>query len=129
MGVVYLVFNEGYAATSKPGLNRPDLCTEAIRLARLLVELMPLEPEVLALLASTFLHDGRRATRLTGDGQNRVAEKECSFKRQPLNSLHACTQPSSRLHFQPPPMQQRLRVTTGLHQAFENQVSCRLVSH
>ena len=69
LGVVYLVFNEGYAATSTPGLIRPDLCTEAIRLARLLVELMPQEPEVLALLALTMLHDARRGTRLTGDGE------------------------------------------------------------
>lgn len=69
LGVVYLVFNEGYAATATPGLIRSDLCTEAIRLARLLVELMPKEPEVLALLALTLLHDARRATRLTANGQ------------------------------------------------------------
>ena len=69
LGVVYLVFNEGYAATATPGLIRPDLCAEAIRLARLLVELMPKEPEVLALLALTLLTDARRATRLTANGQ------------------------------------------------------------
>ncbi len=69
LGVVYLVFNEGYAATTTPGLIRTDLCSEAIRLARLLVELMPQEPEVLALLALTTLHDARRATRLTPQGE------------------------------------------------------------
>ncbi len=69
LGVVYLVFNEGYAATATSGLIRLDLCAEAIRLARLLVELMPREPEVLALLALTLLHDARRATRMTAKGQ------------------------------------------------------------
>ncbi len=69
LGVVYLVFNEGYAATATLGLIRLDLCAEAIRLARLLVELMPQEPEVLALLALTLLHDARRATRMSFDGQ------------------------------------------------------------
>jgi len=68
LGVVYLVFNEGYAATETPGLMRPDLCAEAIRLARLLVELVPQEPEVLALLALMLLHDARRATRIGADG-------------------------------------------------------------
>ena len=68
LGVVYLVFNEGYAATETPGLIRPDLCAEAIRLARLLVELVPNEPEVLALLALMLLHDARRATRIGADG-------------------------------------------------------------
>ena len=68
LGVVYLVFNEGYAATETPGLMRPDLCAEAIRLARLLVELVPQEPEVLALLALMLLHDARRAARIGADG-------------------------------------------------------------
>jgi RNA polymerase sigma-70 factor (ECF subfamily) len=68
LGVVYLVFNEGYAGTDTPGLVRPDLCTEAIRLARLLVELMPRESEALGLLALMLLHDARRATRIGDDG-------------------------------------------------------------
>ncbi|MFA6262769.1 MAG: DUF6596 domain-containing protein, partial [Bacteroidia bacterium] len=68
LGVVYLVFNEGYAATETPGLIRPDLCAEAIRLARLLAELMPVEPEVPGLLALMLLHDARRATRTGDDG-------------------------------------------------------------
>jgi RNA polymerase sigma-70 factor (ECF subfamily) len=68
LGIVYLVFNEGYATTETEGLIRPDLSAEAIRLARLLVELMPDEPEARGLLALTLLHDARRATRVGSDG-------------------------------------------------------------
>ena len=68
LGVVYLVFNEGYAATETPGLVRPDLCAEGIRLARLIAELMPREAEALGLLALMLLHDARRATRVGDDG-------------------------------------------------------------
>ena len=68
LSVVYLVFNEGYAATDTPGLMRPDLCAEAIRLARLVVELMPNEPEALGLLALMLLQDSRRDTRVGADG-------------------------------------------------------------
>ena len=68
LGVVYLVFNEGYATTENDALMRPDLCVEAIRLARLLALLMPEEPEVQGLLALMLLHDARRATRIGSDG-------------------------------------------------------------
>ncbi len=68
LGVVYLVFNEGYASTETPGLVRADLCAEAIRLGRLLAELMPEEPEVLGLLALMLLHDSRRPARVAEDG-------------------------------------------------------------
>ena len=61
LAVVYLIFNEGYTATSGEQLVREDLCAEAIRLARLLAELMPDEPEVLGLLALMLLVDSRRA--------------------------------------------------------------------
>lgn len=64
---VYLVFNEGYSASSGDALTRPDLSGEAIYLARLLMELMP-EPEVMGLLALMLLHDSRRAARTTADG-------------------------------------------------------------
>jgi RNA polymerase sigma-70 factor, ECF subfamily len=66
--VVYLVFNEGYAATTGDDLVREDLCAEAIRLARLLAELMPDEPEVLGLLALLLLTESRRTTRVAPDG-------------------------------------------------------------
>jgi RNA polymerase sigma-70 factor (ECF subfamily) len=68
LAVVYLVFNEGYAASSGDELVREDLCAEAIRLGRLLADLMPDEPEVLGLLALMLLIQARRATRTTGDG-------------------------------------------------------------
>jgi RNA polymerase sigma-70 factor (ECF subfamily) len=68
LGVVYLVFNEGYAATEDDDLMRPDLCAEAIRLARLLVQLMPGEAEIQGLLALMLLHHARRATRIGSDG-------------------------------------------------------------
>jgi RNA polymerase sigma-70 factor (ECF subfamily) len=65
--VIYLVFNEGYAASSGAVLTRADLSGEAIRLGRLLVELLP-EPEALGLLALMLLHDSRRAARNAPDG-------------------------------------------------------------
>jgi len=68
LGVAYLVFNEGYATTEHDGLIRPDLSSEAIRLARLVALLMPDEPEALGLLALMLLHDSRRATRVGTDG-------------------------------------------------------------
>ncbi|MCY1266425.1 RNA polymerase sigma factor, sigma-70 family [compost metagenome] len=66
--VIYLVFNEGYSATSGDSLTRTDLSAEAIRLARLLLELLP-DPEVMGLLALMLLHDSRRAARATADGE------------------------------------------------------------
>jgi RNA polymerase sigma-70 factor (ECF subfamily) len=65
--VIYLVFNEGYAASSGASLTRPDLSNEAIRLGRLLVELLP-EPEAQGLLALMLLHESRRAARTSPDG-------------------------------------------------------------
>ena len=68
LAVVYLVFNEGYTASSGDRLVREDLCQEAIRLGRLLAELMPDEPEVMGLLALMLLVESRRATRTTPEG-------------------------------------------------------------
>ena len=68
LAVVYLIFNEGYTASSGEQLARADLCAEAIRLGRLLSELMPDEPEVLGLLALMLLIDSRRGTRITPGG-------------------------------------------------------------
>jgi RNA polymerase sigma-70 factor (ECF subfamily) len=66
--VVYLVFNEGYSASSGGSLTRADLSAEAIRLGRLLVELLP-EPEAMGLLALMLLHESRRLARTTADGE------------------------------------------------------------
>ncbi|MER5474013.1 RNA polymerase sigma factor [Streptomyces sp. NPDC002685] len=68
LGVLYLLFNEGYAATAGADLVRTNLCAEAIRLARVLARLMPDEPEVLGLLALLLLHDARRGTRVDAAG-------------------------------------------------------------
>lgn len=65
--VVYLIFNEGYSASSGESLTRPDLSLEAIRLGRLLMELLP-EPEVMGLLALMLLNESRRPARSTSDG-------------------------------------------------------------
>jgi RNA polymerase sigma-70 factor, ECF subfamily len=67
--VVYLIFNEGYAATSGEALIRSELCAEAIRLGRLVCELMPDRAEARALLALMLLHDSRRAARVGPDGE------------------------------------------------------------
>ncbi len=66
--VVYLVFNEGYSASSGPSVTRPDLSGEGIRLGRLLVDLLP-EPEAVGLLALMLLHESRRAARTSPGGE------------------------------------------------------------
>jgi len=66
--VIYLVFNEGYLASSSDGAIRAELCAEAVRLARLVVELLP-HPEVVGLLALMQLHESRRASRTDAGGE------------------------------------------------------------
>ncbi|MEO6504188.1 MAG: RNA polymerase sigma factor [Jatrophihabitantaceae bacterium] len=68
LGVLYLLFTEGYSASAGPDLIRVDLCNEAIRLARVMVGLMPVRSEARALLALMLLHDARRGTRLDQQG-------------------------------------------------------------
>jgi len=69
LAVVYLIFNEGYAASTGDRLVRDDLCAEAIRLGRLLVDLLPDEPEAVGLLALMLLIASRRPTRTAGEGE------------------------------------------------------------
>jgi RNA polymerase sigma-70 factor, ECF subfamily len=68
LAVIYLVFNEGYSAASGDRLVRGELCAEAIRLGRLLVRLLPDDPEALGLLSLMLLHDSRRAARVDARG-------------------------------------------------------------
>jgi RNA polymerase sigma-70 factor (ECF subfamily) len=74
LAVIYLIFNEGYVATTTDStrddsLTRPELCHEAIRLCRVLIKLMPYNAESLGLLALMLLHDSRRKTRLNANGE------------------------------------------------------------
>lgn len=75
LAVVYLLFNEGYSASSGPSLTRAELSTEAIRLGRVLLELLP-EPEVIGLVALMLLHESRRAARVSADGELVVLEQQ-----------------------------------------------------
>lgn len=79
LSVLYLVFNEGYTASSGDQLVREDLGAEAIRLARLLVELMPDEPEAAGLLALMLLHDSRRTARTAGGHLVRLPDQDRSL--------------------------------------------------
>jgi len=74
--VIYLIFNEGYTATGGDTLVRTDLCSEAIRLARVLCELMPNEPENFGLLALMLLQDSRRAARISDQGELVILEEQ-----------------------------------------------------
>ena len=67
LSVIYLVFNEGYSPSSGDSLTKPDLSAEAIRLGRLVLELLP-DPEVMGLVALMLLHESRRTARSTAEG-------------------------------------------------------------
>jgi RNA polymerase sigma-70 factor (ECF subfamily) len=120
LAVVYLIFNEGYSASGGDALVRADLCDEAIRLARLLAELMPDEPEVLGLLALLLLIDARRAARtgergelvrLKDQDRSRWDERELDEGRTLVRALLRRDQPGpyqlqaaiNAVHSDPPP--------------------------
>jgi RNA polymerase sigma-70 factor (ECF subfamily) len=74
--VVYLIFNEGYLASSGDALIRRELCAEAIRLGRVLCQLLPQQPEAQALLGLMLLHDSRRDARVSSDGELVLLEEQ-----------------------------------------------------
>jgi RNA polymerase sigma-70 factor (ECF subfamily) len=76
LAVIYLIFNEGYAASAGDALIRRELCAEAIRLGRVLRDLMPDEPEALGLLALMLLHDARGEARTAPDGSLVLLEEQ-----------------------------------------------------
>src|SRR5512142_3320530 len=76
LAVIYLIFNEGYVATTGDTLTRQELCGEAIRLCRILVDLLPVEAEARGLLALMLLHDSRRETRLSATGELILLEEQ-----------------------------------------------------
>ena len=76
LAVIYLVYNESYSATTDAALIREDLCHEAIRLARLLAELLPAQPEVEGLLGLMLLHAARRQARVNAHGELITLEKQ-----------------------------------------------------
>ncbi len=75
LAVIYLLFNEGYSASSGPSLTRVELSTEAIRLGRVMLELLP-EPEVVGLVALMLLHESRRAARVSAGGELVLLEQQ-----------------------------------------------------
>jgi RNA polymerase sigma-70 factor (ECF subfamily) len=126
LAVLYLIFNEGYSATSGDRLVRDELCRDAIRLARLLAELMPDEPEALGLLALMLLSSARRDARTTPDGdlvpvpeqdrsrwdRARIAEGEALLRRCRAGAARvriSCRPPSRRCT----PTRSRPRRPTG----------------
>jgi RNA polymerase sigma-70 factor (ECF subfamily) len=112
--VVYLIFNEGYSASAGDRLIRGELCGEAIRLGRLLVELMPSEADAWGLLALMLLHDARRAARTGTGGYVALADQDRSLwdHAQIADGLRAL---ESAVRFHRPGQYQLQAAITALH--------------
>jgi RNA polymerase sigma-70 factor (ECF subfamily) len=97
LATLYLIFNEGYSATFGTAVTRADLCGEAIRLAQLLVELLP-EPEAIGLLAMMLLHDSRRAARTDEHGELIVLDEQdrSRWNREQIREGQALTERALR---------------------------------
>ncbi len=98
--VIYLVFNEGYAATEGEHLIRRDLCSEAIRMGRTLCELLPADAESLGLLALMLLHDSRRDARLNAQGELVLLEEQdrSLWHRDPIDQGTKLVEQALRSH-------------------------------
>lgn len=98
--VLYLIFNEGYASTGGASLVRADLCAEAIRLARMLCQLLPAEAENLGLLALMLLQDARREARVDAAGElvPLEAQDRARWNRQQIEEGAALAERALRLH-------------------------------
>ncbi len=104
--VIYLIFNEGYSASAGDRLVRRELCDEAIRLGRVLVSLMPQEPEVMGLLALMLYHDSRRDARVGRDGSlvTLVEQDRATWDRGKIDEANGLLARASR-HGAPAPYQ------------------------
>jgi RNA polymerase sigma-70 factor, ECF subfamily len=115
LAVLYGLFNEGYDASAGPDLVRQSLCAEAIRLARLLVELMPDEPEAHGLLALMVLHDARRAARVDLQGDLVTLEEQDRSRWDGSAIADACATLESGLRLGRPGPYQVMAAIAALH--------------
>jgi RNA polymerase sigma-70 factor (ECF subfamily) len=121
LAVLYLIFNEGYNATSGENLIRSDLCAEAIRLARVLLDLITAEAtlspsaETLGLLALMLLHDSRREARVTPEGQLILLEEQDRTRWDEVKIAEGLAILEQALHMHQPGPYQIQAAISGLH--------------